>query len=259
MRVERFSFKEFDATVAVKSAPVTAGIKPLLPGGRRKEGAPPLPPTFSEEQLKAAERESYKKGFTEGTQEGRNQAESEQAAVDRQLSETVEKFVQTLPPLLADYRQMILQLRQDLPKVALAIARKAAGNALAENAAATVEDVAMRCVESMIAEPKLTVTVHESLADTLEKKLKAMAEKQQAATDIVVMRDAAIAPTDCRIEWKHGAMERHTGQLWQHIEKAVEAMSASAAHTTEVQMTQLQAQLPETQDDTIKKEERRDD
>jgi len=239
MKVQRFDFKEFgEAIIANRPA------KQFLPTGRPREEAPPPPPTFSEEELKAAERESYKKGFLEGTQEGRKQAESEQAAVEKQLSETAEKFTQFLSPLLADYRARALEIKEQMPKVALAIARKVAGHALGENAPAAVEEVALRCVEAMATEPKLTITVHESLGDALEKKLQAIADRLPAATDIVIQRDPQMEKADCRIEWSHGMMKRDTADLWAQIEKAVDNLSATAKRDGQEQMNTLGAINP---------------
>lgn len=252
MRIEPINFRDF----ATEGQISVLGRKHHLPGGRRKEEAPPPPPapTFSEEQLKAAERESYKKGFVDGTKEGHQQAQTEQADVDRKLAETVEQFTTTLTPLLADYKQMILQLRQDLPKVALTIAKKAAGDALNENASAAIEHMALTCAQTMIGEPKIAITVHANLAATLEKKLQELKAKSGSATDFIITPSDTIALADCRVEWKHGAMERHTGQLWQEIEKAVASMSAAAVRDTEKQIEPLAEQLPQATTDNHKKE-----
>lgn len=233
MQVSPLTYKELDATA------LRAAARPHVPGARRKEGPPPPPPVFTEEQVKAAERDGYKKGFLEGTEEGKRQAESEQAAVDRRLAETAEKFAHAVGPLLDDYRKTVIQLRADLPKVALSIARKVAGDALAENAQAAVEGVAMSCVEAMAGEPKLCITVHASLAATLEKKLKELAQRLQSPADILVSGDETMAAADCRIEWKYGACERHTGQLWERVEAAVAAMAAAAPHEAETQINVL--------------------
>ena len=251
MNVQPLNFKEFDAASAANRAPA-AGIKPLLPGGRRREAAPPSPSSYNEEQLKAAEREAYKKGFLEGTEEGKKQAESEQASIDRKLAETVEKFARSVTPLLSDYRAMALQMKQDMIKVAMGIARKVAGDALAQNSAAEVEAIALRCVETMIAEPRIAITVHESVAASLEKRLQALKEKLQASADIVVVRDAAINPADCKIEWKYGAMERHTGTLWDQIDKAVGTLAAGAAHTAEKHLDAVAAQVANPENPTPK-------
>jgi flagellar assembly protein FliH len=243
MRIEPIQFREFSS-----ESKVAAARKSNLPGGRRKEEAPPPPPapTFSEEQMKAAEREGYKNGFLEGTKEGLQQAHNEQAAIDRALLETVEQFASTLTPLLADYRHMILQLKQDMPKVALTIAKKVAGNALDTNAAVIVENIATQCVQTMIGEPHIQVIVHSSLKSTLEAKFSAMSGRISPATDLTVIGSDTIALADCRVEWKHGAMERHTGQLWQEIEAVVSSLSASASRETEQHMENLAAQLSST-------------
>jgi len=235
MQVERFSFRELS-----DGAVVTAirGGKSFKPSGKVKEEAH-LPPTFNEEQLKMAEREAHQKGFLEGEQEGRKQAESEQAMIDRKLSETLEKFATSLQPLFENYSKMAVALQQQSPKMALAISRKVAGHALAQNAQAVIDELATRACQTMMEEPKLTITVHDSLADALTKKLEQLATRLQSATNIIVQRDANIPATDCRIEWSQGVMERQTTQIWQQVEKMIEDMSLVAASDAQKQLETL--------------------
>src|SRR5690606_30268274 len=129
-------------------------------------------------------------------------------------------FVHAVAPLFADYRRMTGEITRDVPNAALAIARKVAGAALQENARANVEDVVTRCVQTVLAEPALTITVHESLAAALEQTLAERIKESQAAVDITVLRDAAMPVSDCRVEWKNGAFMRSTAKLWQDIERA---------------------------------------
>ncbi len=232
MRVEPFNLKEF-GTGAVNVKPqvpaAAAAMKPLL-SSKRKDGLPPPPPTYNEEQLKAAERESYKKGFNDGVKEGRVQQQNEQGALERNLYASIEHFAMSLAPVLTHYREIVMQLKQEMPRVAMAIARKAAGNALADNAQALIDDIALRCAEIMIGEPKLLVVVHTSVADLLKQKLAALTEKLQTTTDIVVIGDATIPEADCRIEWKQGSFARDNLQLWHSIEQAVAGMVAASRH-----------------------------
>lgn len=238
MNVEPFTLREFSAGIAVK-APVPG--KPFVRGKGKEEV--PLPSSYSEEQLKAAERESYKKGFLEGIEDGKKQQVSEQEAIDRKLSQAVDTFAGTISPILADYRSVVLQMRQDLPKIALCIAQKVAGNALGGNAQSVIDDVAQRCVEIMIGEPKLTIAVHPSLAPTLKAKLDTIVVRMQVATDIIVNGDESIPEADCRIEWRHGAFARNTEKLWESVRHAVENLSAYAKHETETQLNALEAQV----------------
>lgn len=244
LRVEPLNFKELTGA-GLSARP--AAMKRFTSSGKPKEDVPPPPPpppTYSADDLKAAEREGYKKGFSEGVTEGQNQAQSEQASIERQLSETAAQFVQQITPLFESYKHMMLEMKRDLPKVSMAIARKVAGDALAANAEAVVCDVALRCAESMLSEPRLLITVHGSLAATLEQKLGQLAQRLQAATQISVVADDALPTADCRIEWKHGAMQRNTAELWQQIEKAIAGLSAGAQRDTTMHMEQLQTQLP---------------
>src|SRR5262249_15628871 len=154
-------------------------------------------------------------------QDGTKQAETEHSDNDRKLAAMTEKFAKSISPLLTDYRDTITQMQQDMPRVALAIAKKVAGAALNDNAGAVVEDIALRCVETMMADPKLTIPFHTSLVSRLERRVQQLADHLKPPTDIHVIGDEAIPVTDCRVSWKHGALARHTGELWQEIDKVV--------------------------------------
>lgn len=251
MKLERFDFKNLHDKSNLVLAQPAAIVKVFVPSGTQKVDAPPppAPPVYKEEDLKKAEHNGYKKGFHEGTQEGRKQVESEQAEVDRRLVEMLEQFVQSVSPLFDHYKKMVVQVQQDVPKAALAIARKVASAALDRNAETVVSDIATRCCETMINEPELSITVHESMGDTLERKLKEMATRLPAATHIVIMRDPAMPAADCRIEWKHGALERVTAQLWQQVEQAVGDMSVIAGRETAEELKALEAPPPSTNTD----------
>jgi hypothetical protein len=236
MKVEPISFRDFDSGVAI----IRAASQPFLPGGRRRsEAPPPPPPIFNETQLKTAEAASYKKGFLDGIEEGKKQQDNEQAANDRALIAGLEGLLANLAPVFADYRETIVRAQQDLPKAALAMARKTAEGALAENAAAAVEATALRCVETMLGEPKLKIIVPENLVDPLKKKIADIATRMASAADIIVVGQAGIPVTDCRIEWKDGALVRDTGKLWEDIARVVEGMSASARHEAETHVDSI--------------------
>jgi flagellar assembly protein FliH len=241
MQLQRFNFKDFAdtmpeaKTVDGKPFVATRNVKPEM------VEAPPPPPSFSEEQLKAAERDGYKKGFVEGTQEGRKQAESAQADVERALSETAARFAHSLTPLFADHQRMVTEIREHMPKIALA--RKVAGRALDANAGEVIADMAAAACETMVGEHKLSITVHESMADCLTDKLARLAPSLPASTDIEILRDQHIPPADCRIEWNQGGMERNTSQLWQQIDKAVDNLVLTARRDTGEQMADLSAYM----------------
>lgn len=253
MGIEPINLRNFDAGALVTA---DLGGKNNLPGGRRRgEGPPPPPPTFNEEQLKAAEREAYKKGFLEGTEEGRRLQDSEQAAIDRNLMETLEHFIKAAGPLLQDYRALLIQAKQDIPKISLSIARKVAGGALAQNAQAVVDETALKCIELMLGEPKLVVTVQSSLTESLKTKVAQLTATVQNAASVEVVGNEGFPLADCRVEWKSGALLRNTEKLWQDIHKVVEGMSAAGTHEAENKIEILQAALEAVTQTTPDKKE----
>lgn len=193
--------------------------------------------------MKIAERDGYKKGFLDGVQEGKKQAENEQAATVSQLVEGLEKFVASVTPLFISYRNIAQQIQQEMPKVSTAIARKIAGLALDQNAHNVINDIAVRCCETMALEPKITITVHDSLGDALEKHLQSIAARLPAATDIIIVRSADMGKSDCRIDWQNGFMERTTEQLWQQIETVINDMTITAGRSAAQGIQQLQSDM----------------
>lgn len=246
MSIAPFSFREFGVSDVEFISAAVNRPKPFLPTGRKQEEAapppPPPPPTYNEDQLRAAERDSYQKGFLSGVSEGKAQAEHTQAEIDRNLTQIVENFSAHYAPLFAIYREMLTHQAKILPQMAHAIAQKVAGKALSENAYAVVEDIATRCVSTLLHEPKLEITVHESLAKTLETKLQSAASSLKITGEIQVNGDATINPTNCRIEWKNGSMVRDTETLWQQVEQVITSMVASSAREVESACDALQNQ-----------------
>ncbi len=242
--VQPFSFRDLGngdaASVVVANTFVPSGSK------TQKEEAPPPPPpppTFSEEELKSAERDAYQKGFLDGIKEGKIQAENEQADIDRKLSAQVEKFSASIAPLFFDYREMAINVRREMPRVAQAIAEKMMASALSEEAISVVEHIVLRACEQMVGEPKLTVIVHETLAPTLKHQLKTLLSQQNEPMQILVATDSNIALSDCRIEWTNGSMERSTEKLWANVQQIIDNMSVASARDAEEQLSFLQGNM----------------
>ncbi len=239
MRVEPLYFKEFDGGAITSSGKVKA----FLPGGRHKGEATPPPPTFSEEQLKQAEMEGYKRGFLEGTEEGKRLQTDAQSEIDRQISEALTNVTLSIIPIFEDYKRMATVLREDMPKAALAIARKVAGAALADNAEAAISEIAERCISTMMGEAAITVIAHESLATSLEKRVSEITAKYKLDMPVQVIADASLAVTDCKVQWKQGAFVRDTSKLWQDLEGVVGNLSASGAYEATKDMEKLENQV----------------
>ena len=241
MQIAPLLFKEFDAQDVPGKAVRKKAFAPS--GGKEEEPLPPPPPTFSEEELKNAERDAYQRGFLDGTKEGHAQAQNEQADVDRILIDTLEHFAKAVAPIMADYHMTVHQLRQALPKLSLSIAKKVAGDALSRDAGVVVENAVLQSLEVMVTEPRITIIVHERLANSVEEKVKKLASRLQTASHIHVQPDSNIPLADWRVEWKHGKLERNTEHVWKLVEQAIDDMLATSARETNEQLEKLQTDV----------------
>ena len=213
--------------------------------------APPPPPTFSEAELKAAERDGFQKGFIEGVKDGHRQAESEQAAINETISTMAATFAEALRPLLEHYTKFAATVYAEMPKIALTIAQKVAGPALQENAELLVADIATRACETLMNEATLTITANEALGDTLERMLQAVAARLPEHSEIIILRDPDMPKADCRIDWKNGTLEHSVQELWSRVEKAINNLTAVNIREGQSELQQLEQDvlrpsLPET-------------
>lgn len=242
MKVEQIKLKSFGEGMMPELN--SQGARVFIPSTRAPEPeAPPPPPTFSEAELKAAERDGFQKGFIEGTKEGHKQAESQQHNTNVSIASLAAQFSASVLPLFEHYRKFNETLRAEMPKVALAIAQKVAGSALQENAHLLVADIATRACETMMSEARLTITANDTLGDKLEQLLQTLASRLPEQTEIVILRDPAMPIADCRIDWKLGSMQHSVDELWERIAKAVENLATVATRDAAEDMAQLQQQV----------------
>ncbi len=238
LKLEPLTLKSLGEGVMLENA---KGPRVFIPSGRPPAAEePPPPPTFTEADLKAAERDGFQKGFIEGIKDGRNQAESEQAAVNVEVAGLADKFAASIQPIFEHYATFAASIHAEMPRVALAIAKKVAGPALDENAHLLVADIAARACESLMNEPRLTITANDALGDTLERMLQAVASKLPDHTEIIIVRDPAMPRADCRIDWKLGSIHHTVQELWTRVDKAIENLAAVSARDGAADLKQLE-------------------
>lgn len=241
MLISPLTFKEFESGTPGQEV----RKKPFAQKKTEEPEAPPPPPTFSEEELRAAERDAYQRGFLDGTREGHATAQSEHSDVERILMEGLENFVQSIAPVFQQYRGHCLQMKQGMPPLALSIAKKVAGDALLKPAESIVESAAKQCAEMMVNEPQVTVTINSRLAGILSEKLKKLEGREQAASQVSVIADDNIVLNNYRIEWKNGSLGRTTEKIWEQIDKAVDNMIAAVTNEQPEQLDLLNKKIVE--------------
>lgn len=180
--------------------------------------APP-PPTFSEAELQAARAEAEQRGFAAGEQAAEEKQQAQILALLTRLTAALEGLVQQ-----AGAQQAAQQT--DIGDIALTIARKLLPDFMAEQTLGHISALLSQVCHAMTQEPRLVVRVPDSLLDPLQQQLAAITQASAYAGKVVLLADATLPATDCKIEWADGGIEFSSASLWQKIDEAVRQAKA---------------------------------
>jgi flagellar assembly protein FliH len=229
LQLERFIPPSFDTVqTGAKAKPFT----PKSFGKEKKEEPPPPPPppTFSEAELKAAEADGYRKGFVEGELEGKKIAESELARLDHTIEAALGPLAEQLLSLFKAYNQFAREQTMATTQLAMALAQKIAGDALAKDSLPLIEPLARDCIARILGEASIVVTVQEPIAARLEEKLGRYFEHSKEPGNIVIHGDASMHPADCTIAWPQGQARITHSERLKDLQRMVDEIAAGNMH-----------------------------
>jgi flagellar assembly protein FliH len=154
---------------------------------------------ISEEDVARARAEGQRQGEAEGEARARGDSEREIAALASLLSSQ-------LTMLQADAEARAAQIEEGALELAVTLARKLGGAALAKFQLAEIEAMARECFTHARLAPHLVVRVGESEIDQVDRLLGKLAREAGFAGKIVVLGEPDIQASAARIEWADGGM-----------------------------------------------------
>jgi flagellar assembly protein FliH len=231
MRIEEFQFNDLRNAADPGKAASKPTFSPGLVPEVAKKAAAPAEPTFSRAELDAAEKRGYDAGHSKGITDGHAQSVTEQTIIDKRLMAATDHLVLQVSKAFGECRAAIEKQQQDVPRLALEIARKIAGEAAKAQPYAAIEQMAAQCIAMLAGTPRVVITVHETLAPSLDRRLKDTITRNDFAGEIVVAGNADMPVEDCQIEWQNGQAERDTASMWAEIARIIGVpASAQPAH-----------------------------
>ena len=175
--------------------------------------------------------ESYKRFFTQddidsarmwGVEEGREMEEGRCA----ESLQTIGAQMQIILSRLADESAA---LRAGATQLALAAARKIAGEALNAYPIDTIEQLAAEAVQDLRDEPRLSVRCAPELVEDLAERLERTARDLGFEGAIRVRGNAEMSGADVRLEWATGAIERSAEDIDARLGEVVARWLAAAS------------------------------
>ena len=188
---------------------------------RKAEEEKPPEPTFSKEELEAARQDGFAEGRAAGAQEATSGLEAATAGV-------VEEICRQLPALSTDQAAANDRLMHDGAKVATTIARKILPSYSARHGTDELTALVTRSLQSLVDQPKIIVCVGPSQVAPITEHLETAASASGFDGRFLVEANETMGPSDCRVTWQGGGLERCEPEIWQQIDAAIEEYLGAA-------------------------------
>jgi flagellar assembly protein FliH len=163
--------------------------------------------------------EAEQEGFVRGQIEGRREAEQEAAM---RLAVSVEKLAAAATSVLARLDQETLRFEREAAALALAFARKLAGDAAVLAPLAALESAAADCFRQLVGVPHIVVRMEQGMIDQGKSMLDRMARERGFEGRVVVLGEPGLPTGDFVIEWADGGIVRDSAALSAAIGAAIE-------------------------------------
>lgn len=163
--------------------------------------------------------EAEQQGYVRGQLEGRRETEQEAAM---RLAAAVEKIAATAAAVLVRLDQETARFEREAATMALAFARKLAGDVALRAPLAALEGAAADCFRQLVGVPHVVVRIDEGMIDQAKTLLDRMARERGFEGRIVVLGEPGLPPGDFVIEWADGGVIRDSAALSAQIGAAIE-------------------------------------
>lgn len=198
----------------------------LVDGGTREREKPK--PTFTQEQIDAAQKEGYEQGVAAGK---KAVLESQQQYTNLLLTEINDKLLD----LHKASREIWQGQLHEMHQVALVIARKIMPRYIERFGLEEVEAIVEKVIRDMSREPRLVIRVGEAQFDDARERINKIAEGKAYEGKVVILGDAELGPSDCRIEWADGGIERDVRTLWDEIDRVLSEVQTPETKSSDQQ------------------------
>jgi flagellar assembly protein FliH len=181
---------------------------------RGAEAKPGVSPADLAAKLAEAEAAGYRNGLAAA--EAQNKADAQ-----RRLAAALERIAAGLDAINRSLAGVEARLETEAVEVAVAAAKKLAGELVAREPFAEVAALVTDCFRHLVATPHLVVRINDALYDLAKEKLDAMTQAHGFQGRLVILAEPDVAPGDCRIEWADGGIVRDRAAAEAAIEYAV--------------------------------------
>ena len=180
----------------------------------------PSSPTEVAQKLAAAEARAYRDGYDAAMRDARVES-------DRRVALALEQIAVAIKGIAAGFSGIEARMETEAVDVAVAVARKLAGELIAREPLAEVSGLVSDCFAQLVATPHLVVRINDQLYEAAHARIEALAKQTGFAGRLIILAEPEIEAGDCRIEWADGGVVRERATIEARINELVGRYIAS--------------------------------
>ncbi len=179
----------------------------------KKEPETPPELTFTETEVEEIKKTSFASGKASGVEESSKSQEDS-------LIKLMEHMKNLIGDMIAEADKREEEKNNAIIHVSLKMVQKLFPNLLGEVALEEVNHMVVEALSLRQEEPRVVITVHDSMLDSLKERIDAISEKSGFQGKIILMA-GDVSQSDCRVEWADGGAERSFEKTFMAIENAL--------------------------------------
>jgi flagellar assembly protein FliH len=180
----------------------------------------PATPAEVAQKIAAAEARAYRDGYDAALREAKVES-------DRRAATALEAIGVAIKGIAARFSGIESRMETEAVDVAIAVARKLAGDLIDHEPLGEVTALVSDCFAQLVSAPHLVVRINDSLYEAAQTRIEALAKQSGFTGRLVILAEPNIQTGDCRIEWADGGVVRERATIEAKINELVGRYIAS--------------------------------
>ncbi len=151
------------------------------------------------QKIAEAEARAYRSGYDTALREAKVES-------DRRAATALQEIGIAIKGIAARYSAIESRMETEAVDVALAVARKLAGDLIASEPLGEITALVSDCFAQLVSTPHLVVRINDSLYEAAHARIEALAKQSGFAGRLIILAEPSIQTGDCRIEWADGGV-----------------------------------------------------
>jgi len=169
-------------------------------------------PMFSEEDLEAARQEGFNIGKENGSTETL-------AGIENTISDALSRIADQISELFNRQSEFNQEITSESILLIKNVNRKLFPVMNKQGALDEVVEFSQDLLSKFLTEPRITIRVHEEIAEPLKQRVLQFLEGRNFHGDLMVSGNEDISAGSCQVEWSSGSAERNPEMLLSEIEE----------------------------------------